>query len=57
MKIQTYPDLKVRQLEWSIDNFSYEFMEVSDYMIPLQKRICDKYMEWYINIGDMPVWI
>lgn len=57
MKIQTYPDLKVQQLEWSIDNFSYEFMEVSDYMIPLQKRICDKYMEWYINIGDMPVWI
>lgn len=57
MKIQTYPDLRVRQLEWNINNFSYEFMGVSNYMIPLQKRISDQYMEWYISIGDMPVWI
>lgn len=57
MKIQTYPDLRVRQLEWNINSFSYEFMEVSNYMVPLQKRISDKYMEWYISIGDMPVWI
>lgn len=57
MKIQTYPDLRVQQLEWNINNFSYEFMEVSNYMVPLQKRISDQYMEWYINIGDMPVWI
>lgn len=57
MKIQTYPDLKVQQLEWNINSFSYEFMEVSNYMVPLQKRISDQYMEWYINIGDMPVWI
>ena len=57
MKIQTYPDLRVRQLEWNINNFSYEFMGVSNYMVPLQKRISDQYMEWYISIGDMPVWI
>lgn len=57
MKIQTYPDLRVRQLEWNINSFSYEFMEVSNYMVPLQKRISDQYMEWYISIGDMPVWI
>lgn len=57
MKIQTYPDLRVQQLEWNINSFSYEFMEVSNYMVPLQKRISDRYMEWYINIGDMPVWI
>ena len=57
MKIQTYPDLRVQQLEWNIDNFSYEFMGVSNYMVPLQKRISDQYMEWYISIGDMPVWI
>lgn len=50
MKIQTYPDLKVQQLEWSIDNFSYEFMEVSDYMIPLQKLIYDRYQ-------NMLIWI
>lgn len=55
MKIQTYPDLKVQQLEWSIDNFLHEFMEVSDYMIPLHKPL--PWMEWCINIGDMPVWI
>lgn len=57
MKIQTYPDLRVQQLEWNINSFSYEFMEVSNYMVPLQKRISDQYMEWYISIGDMPVWI
>lgn len=57
MKIQTYPDLRVQQLEWNINNFSYGFMEVSNYMVPLQKRISDQYMEWYISIGDMPVWI
>ena len=57
MKIQTCLDSKVLQLEWYLSNFSYDFMEVSNYMVPLQKRISDRYMEWYISKRDMLLWI